>query len=126
WVRRRSRSPDQNTFIDVACALYPCTTRTTRRHRVFPTHPGSGSAPSRASHRHEEAISLRYFYDSEFIEDGSTIDLISIGVVCEDGREYYAVSTEFDASRAGPWVRKHVLPKLPPAGSPLYRTREQI
>ncbi|MGW6121941.1 polyadenylate-specific 3'-exoribonuclease AS [Nocardia sp. NPDC055165] len=69
---------------------------------------------------------MRYFYDSEFIEDGVTIDLISIGVVCEDGREYYAVSTEFDAKRAGPWVRKHVLPKLPAAGSPLYRTREQI
>ncbi|MCA2210671.1 polyadenylate-specific 3'-exoribonuclease AS [Nocardia rosealba] len=69
---------------------------------------------------------MRYFYDSEFVEDGVTIDLISIGVVCEDGREYYAVSTEFDAGRAGPWVRRNVLPKLPPAGSPLYRSRAQI
>ena len=39
---------------------------------------------------------MRYFYDCEFIEDGRTIDLVSIGVVAEDGREYYAVSTEFD------------------------------
>ncbi|MGW5318050.1 polyadenylate-specific 3'-exoribonuclease AS [Nocardia thailandica] len=69
---------------------------------------------------------MRYFYDSEFIEDGVTIDLISIGVVCEDGREYYAVSTEFDAGRAGPWVRRNVLPKLPPKTSPLWRTRERI
>ena len=38
----------------------------------------------------------RYFYDCEFIEDGRTIELISIGVVAEDGREFYAVSTEFD------------------------------
>ncbi|MBF6212972.1 polyadenylate-specific 3'-exoribonuclease AS [Nocardia puris] len=69
---------------------------------------------------------MRYFYDCEFIEDGVVIDLVSIGVVCEDGREYYAVSTEFDAGRAGPWVRKHVLPLLPPESSPLWRSREQI
>src|SRR3954452_23658432 len=37
----------------------------------------------------------RYFYDTEFIEDGTTIDLVSIGVVDETGREFYAVSTEF-------------------------------
>ena len=56
---------------------------------------------------------MRYFYDTEFIDDGRTIELISIGVVAEDGREYYAVSTEFDPDRAGSWVRKNVLPKLP-------------
>jgi hypothetical protein len=60
---------------------------------------------------------VRYFYDTEFIEDGSTIDLISIGVVAEDGREYYAVSSEFNPERAGSWVRTHVLPKLPPPAS---------
>lgn len=43
---------------------------------------------------------MRYFYDCEFIEDGRTIELVSIGVVCEDGREFYAVSTEFDPERA--------------------------
>jgi hypothetical protein len=53
---------------------------------------------------------MRFFYDCEFIEDGTTIDLVSIGVVGEDGREFYAVSTEFDASRAGAWVRANVLP----------------
>jgi hypothetical protein len=69
---------------------------------------------------------VRYFYDTEFIEDGRTIDLISIGVVAEDGREYYAVSTEFDPERAGSWVRAHVLPKLPPPASQLWRSRRQI
>ncbi|WP_343600948.1 polyadenylate-specific 3'-exoribonuclease AS [Mycobacterium sp.] len=69
---------------------------------------------------------MRYFYDTEFIEDGRTIDLISIGVAAEDGREYYAVSTEFDAQRAGRWVRAHVLPKLPPPASPLWRSRAAI
>ncbi|MBA3574969.1 MAG: 3'-5' exoribonuclease, partial [Pseudonocardiales bacterium] len=33
---------------------------------------------------------MRFFYDCEFIEDGLTIDLVSIGVVDEDGREFYA------------------------------------
>jgi hypothetical protein len=69
---------------------------------------------------------VRYFYDTEFIEDGRTIELISIGVVAEDGREYYAVSTEFDPERAGSWVRSHVLPKLPPPASQLWRARSQI
>ncbi len=69
---------------------------------------------------------MRYFYDTEFIEDGHTIDLISIGVVAEDDREYYAVSTAFDAERAGTRVRTQVLPKLPPPASQLWRTRAQI
>ena len=30
----------------------------------------------------------RFFYDTEFIEDGTTIDLVSIGVVDETGREF--------------------------------------
>jgi hypothetical protein len=69
---------------------------------------------------------VRYFYDTEFIDDGRTIELISIGVVAEDDREYYAVSTEFDPERAGSWVRTHVLPKLPPPASQLWRPRAQI
>ncbi|MFW0787404.1 polyadenylate-specific 3'-exoribonuclease AS [Gordonia sp. CPCC 206044] len=69
---------------------------------------------------------MRFFYDSEFIEDGTTIDLISIGVVAEDGREFYAVSTEFDPRRAGDWVRTHVLPKLPSPSSSAYRDRRRI
>jgi hypothetical protein len=69
---------------------------------------------------------VRFFYDTEFIEDGVTIDLVSIGVVDERGREFYAVSTEFDPAKAGPWVREHVLPKLPSPADPAWRSREQI
>lgn len=69
---------------------------------------------------------MRYFYDTEFIEDGLTIDLVSIGVVAEDGREYYAVSTGFDPDRAGAWVRANVLPKLPSPSSQTWRSRETI
>lgn len=69
---------------------------------------------------------MKYFYDTEFIDDGRTIELISIGVVAEDGREYYGVSTEFDPDRAGRWVRTHVLPKLPSPASPVWRSRSRI
>jgi hypothetical protein len=69
---------------------------------------------------------VRFFYDCEFIEDGTTIELISIGVVDLAGREFYAVSTEFDDSRAGPWVRAHVLPKLPSPSDPAWRSRAAI
>lgn len=69
---------------------------------------------------------VRYFYDTEFIEDGRTIELVSIGVVAEDGREYYAVSTDFDSSRAGQWVRDNVLGKLPSPSAPEWRSLETI
>jgi hypothetical protein len=69
---------------------------------------------------------VRYFYDCEFIEDGRTIDLVSIGVVDETGREFYAVSTEFDAARAGAWVREHVLPQLPPPAEQCWKSRSRI
>ncbi len=54
----------------------------------------------------------RYFYDCEFIEDGHTIDLISIGIVAEDGRDYYAQSVAFEPSSASQWVRENVFPHL--------------
>ena len=68
----------------------------------------------------------RVFYDTEFIEDGHTIDLVSIGAVDEDGNEFYAVSTEFDDTRAIPWVRKNVLDKLPGPASKAWMSRERI
>ncbi len=57
----------------------------------------------------------RLWYDTEFIDNGTTIDLISIGIVAEDGREYYAVSSEFDRWAAGTnkWLLQNVLPSLP-------------
>ena len=55
---------------------------------------------------------MKYFLDTEFLEGtqkklfGETkpiIDLISIGIVCEDGREYYAISKDFNLKEA--WNR---------------------
>lgn len=60
-------------------------------------------------------MSNRYFYDLEFCENGKTIDLLSIGIVAEDGREYYAVNATADITTAkeNPWLVANVLPHLP-------------
>ena len=52
---------------------------------------------------------MRYYLDTEFIEDGKTIDLISIGIIDQNGRTYYAVNRECDFAKANPWVRENVL-----------------
>ena len=58
---------------------------------------------------------MRYCYDTEFLEDGRTIELISIGIVAEDGREYYAVNADMPVGRiiADDWLMANVWPHLP-------------
>jgi len=54
----------------------------------------------------------RFFLDTEFLEDGKTIDLISIGIVSEHGAEFYCESFDCDLSRADAWVKENVISKL--------------
>ena len=56
-------------------------------------------------------------YDLEFLEDGRTIELISIGMVCDDGREYYAVNRDMPKRkiRKHKWLMENVVPHLPKA-----------
>lgn len=70
---------------------------------------------------------MRYFIDCEFIEGFDKpwfkkprhfIDLISIGIVAEDGREYYAVSKEYDFNKADNWVKQNVITPIYKAQSP--------
>jgi len=72
---------------------------------------------------------MKYFIDTEFIEGFHKplfgkrrhfIDLISIGIVCEDGREYYAISTEFNEKDADDWVKTNVISKLPRRATSFY------
>lgn len=55
---------------------------------------------------------MLYYLDTEFIEYPCTIDLISIGIVAEDGRTFYAISSEFDKSQASDWVKENVIDNL--------------
>lgn len=61
---------------------------------------------------------MKYFLDTEFHEEQNSLELISIGIVAEDGREFYAESSEYDESRAHPWLVDNVLPHL---GAPEHR-----
>lgn len=62
-----------------------------------------------------------YFIDTEFIEGFHTplfgkkrhhIDLISIAIVCEDGRRYEAISREYKYEDASDWVKENVIRPL--------------
>lgn len=64
---------------------------------------------------------MKFFLDQEFIEyfrrplfgkRRHVIDLVSIGIMAEDGRKYYAVSKEFNLRNADQWLRDNVLPKI--------------
>lgn len=61
----------------------------------------------------------KYWLDTEFIEDGKTIELISIGIVCEDGRELYLINNECDFSKANDWVKENVISQLQPRTLPI-------
>lgn len=78
-----------------------------------------------------------YFLDTEFLEGTQktffgktkpTIDLISIGIVSADGREYYAISKEFNLKEA--WNRHDlVINKQYPMGpeyNKVYWIRENV
>lgn len=54
-------------------------------------------------------------YDTEFLDDGKTIELVSIGMKSGDGRKLYAINREMPQARivAHKWMRKHVWPHLP-------------
>lgn len=56
---------------------------------------------------------MKFYFDTEFIEDGKIIDLVSIGIVADDGREYYAINENCDFSKASEWVKENVINKLP-------------
>lgn len=58
---------------------------------------------------------MRIFYDTEFLEDGRTIDLISIGMVADDGRELYLISRDAPLQRIAvhEWLMDNVVPSLP-------------
>ena len=72
---------------------------------------------------------MKYYFDCEYSERfkksfsflpsiGSfnkkyhIIELISIGIVADDGREYYAVSNEFDPYEVNDWVKENVLTEI--------------
>lgn len=72
---------------------------------------------------------MRFFLDTEFNARGRSATLVSIAIVAEDGREYYAVSSDFDPDGpdVDPWLIDNVLPHLDlSTGIPEARIAEEI
>lgn len=60
---------------------------------------------------------MRVFLDTEFTDwDNPAPDLISIGMVAQEGREFYAECADFDPSKCTRFVKLEVLPLLGAAG----------
>lgn len=72
---------------------------------------------------------MRYFFDTEFNENVHPIELVSIGIVADDRREFYAVAEDYSLAKpflenpktrddyphlwsCNDWVKKHVIPHL--------------
>lgn len=55
------------------------------------------------------------FYDTEFIDDGVTIELISIGMISEKGEVLYCINGDLSLPRLRdiPWHMENTVPSLP-------------
>ena len=71
---------------------------------------------------------IKVYFDTEFIARPYHLELISIGMVREDGETYYAISAEFDPKSAKPWVQQNVIAHLEPEITPksLQQIQEEI
>lgn len=77
-----------------------------------------------ASNYQPQSRSRRIWFDTEFIEDGRTIELLSIGAVRDDGAMFYAEVEETDHSLASDWVKANVLPHM--TGGPARQPKRWI
>lgn len=71
---------------------------------------------------------IKVYFDTEFIAKPFHLELVSIGLVREDGETYYAISSEFNPANAKPWVKENVLALLEPEITPktLAQIRDDI
>lgn len=70
----------------------------------------------------------RYFLDTEFTDFGAP-QLISVAIVGEDGREFYAERSDLDSRLCSEFVRKVVVPLLgqyPGRTMPISQLRDEL
>lgn len=63
----------------------------------------------------------KVFLDSEFTGLHKATSLLSIGLVSEDGQEFYAEFTDYNREQVGGWLKENVFPGLfllQPLGTP--------
>lgn len=68
----------------------------------------------------------KYFLDWEFDDEHGQLEPISIGIVCEDGRTYYAVNSDYNEEHTSPWLKQNVIPYLGNERKPLSIIRAEV
>lgn len=52
---------------------------------------------------------MKLFFDTEFTGLHKNTTLISLGIVAEDGRKFYAVLNDFDRTQCTQWIKENVI-----------------
>lgn len=52
---------------------------------------------------------MKVFFDAEFTGLDKSAELLSIGLVSEDGQEFYAEVSDYDDAKVSKWVRENVI-----------------
>ncbi|GAB7057366.1 polyadenylate-specific 3'-exoribonuclease AS [Paenibacillus sp. YK5] len=55
---------------------------------------------------------MKVFFDTEFTGLHQNTTLISIGLIAEDGRTFYAELTDYDKNQVDEWIQKNVIDNL--------------
>ena len=67
---------------------------------------------------------MKIFFDTEFTGLHQNTTLISIGMVAEDGRKFYAEFNDYDKTQIDRWLKENVIDNLMYDGRPDYDTQE--
>jgi len=57
-------------------------------------------------------MTTKLFFDTEFTGLHQNTTLISIGIVSQDGRTFYAEFTDYDKTQVDDWIKENVISKL--------------
>lgn len=67
---------------------------------------------------------VKIFFDTEFTGLHQETSLISIGLVAETGKSFYAELNDYDKSQINDWLRKNVIANL--GGASVVGNREEV
>lgn len=68
---------------------------------------------------------MKIFMDTEFTGLHKNTTLISIGLISEDGRKFYAEFNDYDKSQIDGWIKENVLPYLIVTKAEYYQKRNK-
>jgi len=60
---------------------------------------------------------MKIFFVSELVKNGKTIDMLSVGMVREDGKIFHYDSSKLPKKSVDEWVKENVLLEKPPSGT---------